>query len=88
MIVKHCFALKDLGCFSSVKMPPNPDMESVGEVTQLLQEWETISRDTPLNVERLIGILTKMADVVERETDNFYKQVRIDLCTCFPLVFI
>ena len=63
-----------------IKMPPTPDMESVGEVTQLLQEWETISRETPLNVERLIGILTKMADVVERETDNFYKQVRIDLC--------
>ena len=53
---------------------------SVNEVVQLLQEWETLSREPTPSPDRLIATLKRLADVVERETDNFYKQV-IYLCT-------
>ena len=60
-------------------MAPNPESsQSVNEVTQLLQEWESLPRDgLDAEGERIIAILEKLADIVERETDNFFKQVRI-----------
>ena len=61
------------------RMAPNPESsQSVNEVTQLLQEWESLPRDgLDAEGERIIAILEKLADIVERETDNFFKQVRI-----------
>ena len=55
-------------------MAPSFESASVGEVTQLLQEWETVAREG-VSGDRLIATLKKLADVVERETDNYFKQV-------------
>ena len=58
------------------RLIPAPETASVSEVTQLLQDWEALPRDgTVVEGDQIIAILEKLADIVERETDNFFKQV-------------